>query len=379
MATVEIPAEQRFVLSGISWPAYVAFGDLLDERHVRLTYDRGELEFMTLSPEHERTKKLLARLLEALTEELDIDIASYGSMTCRREDLEQGLEPDACYWIANEPRVLGRTDIDFPEDPPPDLALEVEISRSALDRLGLYARLGVPEVWRWDGQTLRVCLRGPDGRYTESAHSRALPFLPMAELVRFLRAGAAMSEAKLLRTFRAWVRDQAARGWATTGEKTKGKKKRCTDESQVLSAVMTATLHASGWQAARLRQGARWADSGRLYLQRPRRMGLTGRADVIHLGTSGSALDTLGPMYVTTVPVTSRHWCQRGPQARLAWLTGCRNGFLFSVPWQMERLRQVQGGVVEGQPVQRRPQVQHVALSAAGAMETLEDLLAEVG
>src|SRR5579884_552502 len=213
MATGDIPAEQRLVLSGIDWPAYVAFGDLLGERHVRLTYNAGELEFMTLSPEHERAKKLLARLLEALTEELDIDIAGYGSMTCRREDLDRGLEPDECYWIAHEPQVRGRHDIDLDRDPPPDLALEVEISRSALDRLGLYASLDVSEVWRWDGQTLRVCILQADGSYAESQQSKAFPFLPVADLVRFLTGDENQSETKRLRAFRTWVREQAAQGW----------------------------------------------------------------------------------------------------------------------------------------------------------------------
>src|SRR5436190_459799 len=100
MSTVtQAPVEQRFLLSGIDWSSYVGFGELLGERHVRLTYDRGSLELMTLSPKHEHGKRLLGRLVETLTEELDIGIASYGSMTFRREDLERGLEPDECYWI----------------------------------------------------------------------------------------------------------------------------------------------------------------------------------------------------------------------------------------------------------------------------------------
>lgn len=220
MATVEIPAEQRLVLSCISWPAYVGFTDLLGERHVRVTYDRGEMEFMTLSPEHERAKKLLARLLEALTEEMDIDIASFGSMTCRREDLERALEPDECYWIANEAQIRGRMEIDLETDPPPDLALEVEISRSALNRMRLYASLGVPEVWRWDGQSLRVCLLQPDGSYVEGRQSKAFPFLPVAELERFLHPGSE-SETRWLRGFRTWVRDQIARDWRGEGRKKK--------------------------------------------------------------------------------------------------------------------------------------------------------------
>jgi len=217
MATATIPVEQRFVLSGIDWPAYVTFGDLLGERHVRLTYDRGALEFMTLSPEHERAKQLIRRLLEALTEELDIDIAGYGSMTCRRAELERGLEPDECYWVAHEPQVRGRDDVDLDSDPPPDLAIEVEISRSALNRLALYGSLGVPEVWRWDGRLLRFCVLQPDGRYAERPHSSAFPFLAASELLRFLANSDDVSETKRLRSFRAWVRHQAAGDWQGKG------------------------------------------------------------------------------------------------------------------------------------------------------------------
>jgi Uma2 family endonuclease len=212
MSTAQIPAEQHFVLSCIDWPTYVGFSDLLGERHVRVTFDRGEMEFRTLSPEHECSKKLLARLIEVLTEEMDIDIAGFGSMTCRREDLERGLEPDECYWITNEAKVRGRTDIDLDVDPPPDLALEVEVSRSALDRMRVYAGLGVPEVWRWDGQHLHVHLLGSDGQYAESDRSRVLPFLPVSELARFLAATATTSETELIRSFRAWVHEKCSEG-----------------------------------------------------------------------------------------------------------------------------------------------------------------------
>jgi Uma2 family endonuclease len=216
MVAVKLPIEQHFVLSNIDWDTYRMFSDKLGERQIRLTYNGEDLEFMTLSPEHEHGKKLLARLLEALTEEMDIDVAGFGSMTCRRQDLQRGLEPDECYWIAHEARVRGRDDIDLTRDPPPDLVLEVEISRSFLDRLAICARLGVPEVWRWDGQTLCVMILGAEGQYVASERSRALPFLPVAELVRFLHQGATQSETKLLRGFRTWVREQMARGWAGT-------------------------------------------------------------------------------------------------------------------------------------------------------------------
>ena len=134
-------------------------------------------------------------------------------MTCQREDLERGLEPDDCYWIAHESVMRGRTEVDFEVDPAPDLAIEIEISRSVLNRIGIYAALRVPEVWRSDGERVRVNILGEDGQYHESERSLAFPFLPIAELERFLKLAGTISETQLLRTFRVWVRDQAARGW----------------------------------------------------------------------------------------------------------------------------------------------------------------------
>jgi Uma2 family endonuclease len=170
------------------------------------------MEVMTLSSEHENRKKLLGRLVEALTEELEIDIASFGSMTCRRPKLKRGLEPDDAYWIANEQKVRGRKNLDLEVDPPPDLALEIEISRSTLDRMAIYAALRVPEVWCWDGESLRVFMLSAKGTYRPSDRSKAFPFLPLAEFARFL-TDTDLSETQLLRSFREWVRKQQQLGW----------------------------------------------------------------------------------------------------------------------------------------------------------------------
>jgi Uma2 family endonuclease len=213
MSAVQLPLEQRFVLHNIDWDTYITISDKLGERNIRVNYDGVNLEFITTSLEHESAKTLLARLLEELTVEMDIDITSGGSLTCRRQDLERGFEPDECYWIDHAAEMIGRKDMDLSRDPPPDLLLEVEISRSFVDRLAIAGRLGVPEVWRYDGQTLRIMLLGPNGQYTESPRSNALPFLPVAEFVRFLRHDATLSETKRLRAFRDWVREQMARGW----------------------------------------------------------------------------------------------------------------------------------------------------------------------
>jgi Uma2 family endonuclease len=212
MASICVPAEQRLRLSGIPWETYVLYSDGLGPRHVRVTYDRGEMEIMVLSPEHENRKKLLGRLVEALTVELGIDIASFGSMTCRRKGRKRGLEPDDAYWIANEPSVRGRRDIDLEVDPPPDLALEIEISRSTLDRMAIYAALRVPELWCWDGESLRVFLLSAKGTYRPSDRSKAFPCLPLAEFAQFLM-DTDLSETQLIRSFQEWVRGQQKLGW----------------------------------------------------------------------------------------------------------------------------------------------------------------------
>lgn len=215
MVAVCVPAEQRLRLSAIPWETYVLYSDGLGERHIRVTYDRGEMEIMTVSSKHEHKKRLLGRLVEALTEEMEIDIASFGSMTCRRKDLKRGLEADESYWIANEPQIRGREVIDLEVDPPPDLALEIEISRSTLNRMAIYAALRVPEVWRWNGEILRVFLLTSRGTYRQSERSKAFPFLPLNEFSEFLMR-TDLSETQLLRLFRAWVRKQRKQGWKQT-------------------------------------------------------------------------------------------------------------------------------------------------------------------
>jgi Uma2 family endonuclease len=222
-AAVGTGQAQRVTLHCVSWPAYVGIGEFLREQPIRLTYDRGSLEIMTTSREHERLKKLLARLVETLTVELNVDATSGGSTTCKREDLERGLEPDECYWIEHEPQMRDKDTYDSDIDPPPDLALEVEISRNVLDRLGIYAALGIPEVWRYDGEAIQILILGPKGEYQTSTTSKALPQVPVAELAQFLAMRHGLSETQLIRQFRDWVQQEAP-GW--TVKKPRGRKKK---------------------------------------------------------------------------------------------------------------------------------------------------------
>jgi Uma2 family endonuclease len=221
MATVRHKSDvQRLVLHGISWRAYERLLRAFDEeRHLRITYDRGSLEIMTLSPRHERAKHLLGVLIVALAEEVGVEIAGFGSMTFKRRPKKRGLEPDECYWVQNEARMRGKLEYNLERDPPPDLVLEIDVTSSSLNRMAIYAALGVPEVWRWDGTTLEVNVLGAKGRYAVAEKGQAFPLFRPAELVRFLALEATQGETGMLRTFRAWVRDQKAAGWpANTGD-----------------------------------------------------------------------------------------------------------------------------------------------------------------
>jgi Uma2 family endonuclease len=198
---------QRLVLHGIPWSSYDAISRLLERRYLRITFDRGSLEIMTIGLEHEFPKRLLGRFIEMLTFVLHIAIHSGGSTTLRRQLLDRGLEPDECCWIQNERRIRGKRKFDIESDPPPDLAVEIDITSSSLDRMGFDAAMRVPEVWRYDRDGLSVRHLGADGMYRAKRRSRAFPFLPLDEIERFLRQGQTGDETTLLHSFHDWVRD----------------------------------------------------------------------------------------------------------------------------------------------------------------------------
>jgi Uma2 family endonuclease len=214
---VRIPSPQRFILDNISWGRYTRLLRLLEDRHLRLTYDRGVLEIMTLSHEHESDASFLGRLAVTLTEEFDLPIKEGRSTTFRRRRAEKGLEPDNCYWITHEHLVRGKRVIDLRRDPPPDLAIEIDITRSSLDRMGIYAALKVPEVWRYDGRTLKF-FRLAGSKYSEIASSGIFSVIKPADLVRFLDMRLHEDENAVIRRFRTWIRElKSGNGKKRTG------------------------------------------------------------------------------------------------------------------------------------------------------------------
>jgi len=196
------------ILSGIQWGTYQNLvQDLASQPGMRLTYDDGILEILMPLPPHERYKKLLGRFVEVMTEELGIEICSLGSTTWTREDLRKGLEADECYYIQNELAVRGKDAIDLTIDPPPDLAIEVDHTSSSMNRLVIYAALGVMEVWQYDRDSLTIWSLGDQG-YQLSQASVVLPMFDAVVLRSFLELSQTVGETSLMRHVRQWVREQ---------------------------------------------------------------------------------------------------------------------------------------------------------------------------
>jgi Uma2 family endonuclease len=189
---------------------------LAERPSLRFTYDRGALELMTLSLEHESLVRFFSLLILALTLELGLPLKGGGSTTFRRRRRRRGLESDECFWIANESRVRDKKRINLAVDPPPDLAVEVDISYSTLDRLSIYAALRVPEVWRYDGQALTFHVLAPDGRYLVAAQSRAMPQVASADLASLLPLRGSMDENALFRHLQTWARQRFGGGSQAT-------------------------------------------------------------------------------------------------------------------------------------------------------------------
>jgi Uma2 family endonuclease len=197
----------------MNWDGYLTITGLIGDRHLRTYYADGAMEILMPSPEHELWVSILGRLIEALTEELRIPCRCAGMTTFKREELEKGLEPDRCYYLTNHEKIRGMKRVDLTIHPAPDLALEIEITRSVEPRMRIYAGLGVPEVWRFDGTRLTVNQLVANGEYIVIERSIYFPTMPMQEFVRFMQMSPDMDDTELSLTFREWVREQIANGW----------------------------------------------------------------------------------------------------------------------------------------------------------------------
>lgn len=206
METVKSPAEQRVLLSNVSWETYERLlEDHQDSSAPRFTFDRGMLEIMSPSPEHEKLNRRIAQLVLAVTEKMGIESEDLGSTTFRRKDLERGFEPDSCFYIQNEERVRGKDRIDLSVDPPPDLVIEIDLTSPSINKLPVYAQLEIPEVWRYDGGKLEILKLGSDG-YEEISESTVLPSLTSSVLTGLIERSKSLRRTVWLREVRETTR-----------------------------------------------------------------------------------------------------------------------------------------------------------------------------
>jgi Uma2 family endonuclease len=203
------PSQPPAILYGIDWRTYSRLLRVFQEgpRRLRLTYDRGTLEIMSPLWEHERPAYLLGRFIDVLTEELGLPCQAGRTLTLRRKRMRRGLEPDNCYWIANATRMLGKTHLDLRTDPPPDLAIEVDVTCSSMNRMSIYAALKVPEVWRLSEAELTFQILQAN-HYQVQTNSLSFPHLASADLTPFLAQIGGIDDTTLVRQFRDWVRQQ---------------------------------------------------------------------------------------------------------------------------------------------------------------------------
>lgn len=200
--------DQKVILNDVSWETYE---QLLTEHTgsgTHFAYDQGNLEIMVLWVQHETLKHILALLVDLIAGEMEIDIYAAGSTTFHRKEFKRGFEPDACFYFQNEARVRGKNKLDLRVDPPPDLVIEIDITSPSLNKFPIFAALGIPEIWRYEGERVSIW-RLEAGEYHELIESRMLPKVTSMVLTEFLEAGRQMKRTTWLRRVQTWARQMA--------------------------------------------------------------------------------------------------------------------------------------------------------------------------
>lgn len=201
-----VPPGSQLLLKDVSWQQFETLLDELGEgRAARLSYSNGWLEIMVPLPEHEKGKEIIGELARILLDELQIDFEPLGSTTFKNKLMTEAVEPDACFYIQNFRAVIGKNKIDLTVDPPPDLAIEIDITSRT--RFENYQRLGVPELWRYTRRGLQISLL-QEGSYVESNFSPNFPGIPIIELInQVVEQNLSVGRSQAIRDFKRWVRE----------------------------------------------------------------------------------------------------------------------------------------------------------------------------
>jgi len=204
----QLPADSFLIRENVSWEEYE---DLLEQvgeaTWLRISYDDGTLQIMTTGPKHEYYSRFIESLVGQIRFRLRINIRFFGSSTMRKKKKRKGTEPDACFYVQTAEALGKRIDLDFEKDPPPDVTVEVDITRHSISKFGIYAGLGVPEFWIYDGKELKIYLLDQD-EYVPATESRALPILSSPILTKFLSQLREEGELQAILAFDEWLQSQ---------------------------------------------------------------------------------------------------------------------------------------------------------------------------
>jgi Uma2 family endonuclease len=203
---LEIPAGNQLLLKNIDWDMFEQLlEELGDNRGTRLSFSDNMVEIMAPMAVHENDKRIIGRIVETILEEMGIEYASLGSTTFKNKQMTKAVEPDECFYIQNEKQTRGKAKIDLEQDPPPDLAIEIDLtSRTHFNN---YEKLGVPELWRFNGKVLNINIL-ENGVYVESNQSRQFPNIPLKEAIpRFIEESKTHGRSKMLKSFKLWLKE----------------------------------------------------------------------------------------------------------------------------------------------------------------------------
>lgn len=203
-----LPADAVVSFCGVSWEEYEELLRQVGESSgLRISFNDGRLTIMTLGTEHENYARFVERLLTTLSLRRRLNIRFFGGATIKKVEVQKGVEPDACFYVQRADALGNRVELDFEKDPPPDIALEIDVHHDSMFKLAIYAALGVPEIWRYDGRELTIYLLEGD-KYEVSGQSRALPLLTSRVLTEHLARLREEGELGSLLAFDEWLQSQ---------------------------------------------------------------------------------------------------------------------------------------------------------------------------
>jgi len=202
----QLPSGSRLVLYDVAWDEYDRVLDQIGDRsHFLISYENGRMEIVSPSAKREKYKNLLHDLVLILGDELSLEVLSYGSTTLKIKAMKKGAEADDCFYIQHAADIGNKDDIDLTLDPPPDLVVEIDLIHESTGKLAIYAALGVPEIWRFDGSDWQILhLSGQE--YSGAESSLAFPFLQPHHLSEFISNSATSGPSQARRNLRSWLR-----------------------------------------------------------------------------------------------------------------------------------------------------------------------------